>query len=297
MEPDQSHHYRVVDVFTERPLEGNSLAVFPAASTLDAGMMQRIARELNLAETAFVLPPTRSDCAARVRFFTPAKELNFAGHPTIGTAFVLLDEGLVPKTTRDLLLEENVGPVAVQVDKGTRPMLWLTTPRIKAGRCYDRELCAGVLGLNTNDLLAAQPQLLSAGNPTVYVPLRSKSAVDRAWMDLSGMRSLRGSSEELICVFVFAPTPEGAYSRMFAPEYGIAEDPATGSSTGPLAQFMMHHGLISNAHDTSFVSEQGTSMGRRSLLHVRIRGAEGAIGIDVGGHVTPVAIGSMRLGI
>ncbi|HEV7446370.1 MAG TPA: PhzF family phenazine biosynthesis isomerase, partial [Steroidobacteraceae bacterium] len=96
---EQEYRYRVVDVFTEHPLEGNALAVFPDASTIDASMMQRIARELNLAETAFVLPPTRSDCAARVRIFTPAKEMLFAGHPTIGTAFVLLDEGLLPGKT------------------------------------------------------------------------------------------------------------------------------------------------------------------------------------------------------
>jgi trans-2,3-dihydro-3-hydroxyanthranilate isomerase len=296
-EPLQSHHYRVVDVFTQRQLEGNSLAVFPNASAIDAGTMQRIARELNLAETAFVLPPTRGDCAAKVRIFTPGKELDFAGHPTLGTAFVLLDEGLVPRTTRDFLLEENVGAVAVQVDTGTPPMLWLITPSIKAGRHYDRELCARVLGLEASDLLDPEPQLLSAGNPTVFVPLRDKNAVDRAWIDLGGMRLLRGRSEELMCVFIFAPTPEGVYSRMFAPEYDIAEDPATGSSSGPLAQFMMNHGLVSNAPGTRFVSEQGTRMGRRSLLHVRIRADEGAIAIDVGGHVTPVAIGSMRLSI
>lgn len=296
-EPPQSHYYRVVDVFTEHQLEGNSLAVFPNASAIDAGTMQRIARELNLAETVFVLPTTRGECAAKIRIFTPSKELDFAGHPTLGTAFVLLDESLVPRTTRDFLLEENVGAVAVRVDTGARPMLWLTTPSIKTGRLYDRELCASVLGLEASDLLDPQPQLLSAGNPTVFVPLRDKGAVDRARIDLSGMRLLRGASEELMCVFVFAPTPEGAYSRMFAPEYGIAEDPATGSSSGPLAQFMMNHGLVSSAPGTRFVSEQGTRMGRRSLLHVRIRGDEGAIAIDVGGHVTPVAVGSMRLSI
>src|SRR5712675_2345250 len=92
----QEYRYRVVDVFTEHPLEGNALAVFPDASTMDATTMQRIARELNLAETAFILPPTRSDCAARVRIFTLAKEMLFAGHPTIGTGFVLLDEGILP---------------------------------------------------------------------------------------------------------------------------------------------------------------------------------------------------------
>jgi trans-2,3-dihydro-3-hydroxyanthranilate isomerase len=292
---EQEYRYRVVDVFTEHPLEGNALAVFPEASAIDSTTMQRIARELNLAETAFVLPPTRSDCAARVRIFTPAKEMLFAGHPTIGTGFVLLDEGLVPGETGEFLLEENIGPVSVRVENGARPMLWLRTPSIEVGRCYDPALCASVLGLTTKDLLDISPQRLNAGNPTLFVALRDRLAVDRAWLDLTGMRQLRGSDAELLCVFVFTPTAQGAYSRMFAPEYGVPEDPATGSSTGPLAAFMMRHGLAANAGGTRLVSEQGTKMGRRSLLHVHVRGDSGADGIEVGGHVTPLVSATMRL--
>jgi trans-2,3-dihydro-3-hydroxyanthranilate isomerase len=291
----QEYRYRVVDVFTEHPLEGNALAVFTDASTMDATTMQRIARELNLAETAFILPPTRTDCAARVRIFTPAKEMLFAGHPTIGTGFVLLDEGILPRKTIDFLLEENIGPVPVRVETGARPMLWLSTPPIETGRCYDPLLCANVLGLSTDDLLDVAPQRLSAGNPTIFVALRDEAAVDGAWLDMAGMKRLRGSDAELMCVFVFTPTAKGAYSRMFAPEYGVAEDPATGSSTGPLAAFMMRHGLASNSGGTRWISEQGTKMGRRSLLHVHVRGNNGADGIDVGGHVTPVCVATMGL--
>ena len=98
------------------------------------------------------------------------------------------------------------------------------------------------------------------------------------------------------CVFVFTPTPDGAYSRMFAPEYGIVEDPATGSSTGPLAAYMIQHNLVSGHAGTRFVSEQGTKMGRRSLLHVEVQGEAGADGIYVGGHVTPIAEAVMTLG-
>jgi trans-2,3-dihydro-3-hydroxyanthranilate isomerase len=291
----QEYRYRVVDVFTEHALEGNALAVFLDASAMDATTMQRIARELNLAETTFILPPTRADCAARVRIFTPTKEMRFAGHPTIGTSFVLLDEGILPRNTGAFLLEENIGPVPVRVEAGTRPMLWLTTPPIETGRSYDPVLCANVLGLSTDDLLDAPPQLLSAGNPTIYVALRDKLAVDRAWLDMTGAKQLRGSDAEFMCVFVFTPTAEGAYSRMFAPEYGVVEDPATGSSTGPLAAFMMRHGLVSNSGGTRWVSEQGTKMGRRSYLHVHVRGDNGADGIDIGGHVTPVSVATMRL--
>jgi trans-2,3-dihydro-3-hydroxyanthranilate isomerase len=291
----REYRYRVVDVFTEHPLEGNALAVFLDASAMDATTMQRIARELNLAETAFILPPTRTDCAARVRIFTPTKEMLFAGHPTIGTSFVLLDEGILPRNTGAFLLEENIGPVPVRVEAGARPMLWLTTPPIETGRCYDPLLCANALGLSTDDLLDAAPEWLSAGNPTIYVALRDKLAVDRAWLDMTGARQLRGSDAEFMCVFVFTPTAEGAYSRMFAPEYGVVEDPATGSSTGPLAAFMMRHGLVSNSAGARWVSEQGTKMGRRSYLHVHVRGDNGADGIDIGGHVTPVSVATMRL--
>lgn len=295
MRDQRVHRYRVVDVFTERALEGNALAVFPDAAAIDDATMQRIARELNLAETAFVLPATRPDCAARVRIFTPLKEMAFAGHPTIGTSFVLLDEGLVHPVNGEFVLEEKIGPVPVRVGGGPRPMLWLTTPPIAEGPEYHAALCAERLGLEAGDLLGITPQLLNAGNPTLYVAVRDRGAVDRAWLDLAGSRQLRGSDPEPFCTFVFAPTAEGAYSRMFAPEYGVAEDPATGSSTGPLAAFMMRHGLVSSADGTRFVSEQGTKMGRRSMLHVHVSGDRGSRRIEVGGHVTPLAAGSMSL--
>ena len=134
----------------------------------------------------------------------------------------------------------------------------------------------------------------SAGNPAVFVAVRDKDAVDRAGLDLAGARDLGGEDGEPACVFVFTPTPEGAYSRMFAPEFGVAEDPATGSMTGPLAAFMMRHRLVSSASGTRVLSEQGVKMRRRSILHVQVRGEGGADGIDVGGYVTPLVEATMR---
>ncbi len=296
MKTSHSLRYRVVDVFTDTPLEGNALAVFPDASDLDGERMQKIARELNLSEVTFVLPATRPDCAARVRIFTPSKEMVFAGHPTIGTSRVLLDEGIVSAGTTSFQLEELVGPVSVRVDEGSNPMIWLRTPPIEFGRQFDRAMCARVLGLEAEDLLDAVPQLVSAGNPTVFVAVKDKEAVDRCSLDTQGSAVFRDDNAEPLCVFVFAPTDDGAYSRMFAPEYGIVEDPATGSSTGPLAAFMMRHGLVSRAAGTRFVSEQGTKMNRRSFLHVHIHGEGGQDGIDVGGQVVPVVEATMRLG-
>ncbi len=291
----RSFRYLVVDVFTRQPLEGNPLAVFPDASGLDDGTMQKIAKELNLSETVFVVSATRADCAAGVRIFTPSKEMIFAGHPTIGASFVLMQEGIVPKNSEHFVLEEKVGPVPIRIEPGESPMIWLRTPPIHFGRFFDRALCAHALRLDPRDLLETTPQLLSAGNPTIFVGLRDQTAVDRAWLDLTGLLSLKGADQEPACVFVFTPTSEGAYSRMFAPEYGISEDPATGSSTGPLAAYMIRNNLLKARDGRRFISEQGNKMGRRSILHVEIHGEQGAERIDVGGHVTPVAEAMMRL--
>lgn len=293
------HRYRVVDVFTEHPLEGNALAVFPDASSIDGALMPRIARELNLSETVFVLPATDPACAARLRIFTPAKELIFAGHPTVGSAFVLLDEAIVPSGTDRFSLQEGVGAVPIRVEAGARPLIWLRTPSIEFRATFDPGRCARALGLEAADLLPATPQLVTAGNPAVFVALNDKAAVDRAWLDLSGLQALRAgltpAEADAFFVFVFTPTPEGAYSRMFAPEHGVVEDPATGSATGPLAAYMIRNHLVSGAPGTRFVSEQGTKMGRRSLLHVHVIGQDGKDGIEVGGHVAPLIQATLRL--
>jgi trans-2,3-dihydro-3-hydroxyanthranilate isomerase len=293
--------YRVVDVFTERALEGNALAVFPVGAAVPESLMQAIARELNLSETVFVLPSAREDCATRLRIFTPSHEMKFAGHPTVGTAWVLLDEGMVARGTERFQVEEGVGPVPLRVD--AEGLIWLTTPAIAYGRTYDADACAEALGLARGDLLEVAPQWVSAGNPTIFVALKDREAVDRAQLEVAGLRRMiasgkgdgvDGADSETAgaCVFVFAPVETGAYSRMFAPELGIVEDPATGSSTGPLASFMMRHGLVAGGAGARWVSEQGKKMGRRSLLHVHVT-AEG--GIEVGGNVAPVGAGVLHL--
>ena len=290
-----SYRYRVLDVFTRRALEGNPLAVFPDNLNLPTETMQKIAKELNLSETVFVMAATRAGCVARLRIFTPARELEFAGHPTIGTAFLLVDEGRTQGASQ-FLLEENVGPVPIRVDSADGvPLIWLTTPPIRYGPKYDRKLCAAAIGLTSNDLLDAEPQLLSTGNPALFIPVKDPEAVDRAWLDAGGMTQLKKHHNESVLVFVFAPVPSGAYSRMFGPDHGVSEDPATGSATGPLARFMMDHRLIADRDGTEFVSEQGAKMGRRSLLRVRIYGDNGANGIAVGGHVTPIIEATMTL--
>lgn len=294
MNGERSLRYRVVDVFTRIPLQGNALAVFPDTTGIDDVLMQQIAKELNLSETVFLAPSTRSDCAARIRIFTPKKEMPFAGHPTLGAGFVLWDEGRIPEHVQDFTIELAIGPVPLRIEPGPSPLFWLRTPEIREGRRYERELCAKALGLGPDDLLDMEPQLLSAGNPSVFIALKDRDSVDRAVLDSHGSTLIKGGSQDPLCFFVFTPTPTGAYSRMFAPDYGILEDPATGSATGPLAFYMIKHGLVSDFSGQGFTSEQGVKMGRKSLLHVKGFDNGGKQGFEVGGNVVPLAECIMR---
>jgi trans-2,3-dihydro-3-hydroxyanthranilate isomerase len=289
--------YQVVDVFTRTALEGNALAVFTDAQALDARTMQRIARELNLAETAFLLPSTREGCDVRVRIFTTAKEMIFAGHPTIGSAYVARESGFVPRDAMEFVLDELVGPVPIRIESKDDPLLWLRTPPISKRNRFDGAQCARAVGLQPEDLLPGVPcEVWTAGNPILFVPVRDKATVDRAEPDTAALRLLYAGEAEPLCTFVFAPVASGAYSRMFAPDLGVVEDPATGSATGPLAAFMIEYGLArATADGARFISEQGVKIERRSELHVRLVGERGKDGIEVGGYVAPITRATMTL--
>lgn len=175
MSLDRRYRLRWVDVFTDRALAGNPLAVVLQAEGLSTPQMQAIARETNLSETTFVLPPETAGHAARVRIFTPHVELPFAGHPTIGTGWVLLDEGIVAKDATSFVLEEGVGPVPVRGDRsGQTQRLWMTHPPVRYGEVIDeRHDIATALGLATEDLLVEVPiQVVSTGVPFLYVAIK-----------------------------------------------------------------------------------------------------------------------------
>lgn len=285
--------YELLDVFTDTPLQGNPLAVFRDGREVSDDLMQRIARELNLSETVFVVPARREDCAGRLRIFTPVCEMQFAGHPTIGAAYALWNGAHDGTQSRRFAVEEEVGSVPIRIDDGDAPLIWLSTPPIAVLQEVDRTGAAHAVGLNESDLLPRAPcEVLSAGNPTIYIPVRDKEAVDRAFLDTASLQRLQ-TPHDFMCVEVFTPVSNGAYARVFA--RGIGEDPATGSATGPLAAYMMRHDLVPSNAGTRLVIEQGTSMGRRSLLHVSIRGAQGNEGIDVGGNVRRVGSGVLTL--
>jgi trans-2,3-dihydro-3-hydroxyanthranilate isomerase len=288
-----AYRYRAVDVFTTVALEGNPLAVFTDARGLDPATMQRIARELNLSETTFVTPPSAPGATARVRIFTPHLEMPFAGHPTLGTAFVLRDDG---RAGDELVLEENIGNIPVRVEHaGQHERFWLTSPPITFGARVAPKVAATALGLDEADLLpGTSPEFATVGPTFLYVALRDRGTVDRASLTSHVIRDAVPNHGPLQ-VFVFAPDGDGAYSRMFADEAGIVEDPATGAATGPLAAYMLRHGLSPRINGGMIVSEQGTKMGRRSLLYALTHVDGDDVRIEIGGSVVAVAEGTLML--
>ncbi len=198
-------------MFTERVFGGNPLAVVFEAAGLSDGEMQAIAREMNCSETTFLLPPTRPDCEARVRIFTPAREIPFAGHPTIGTAWVLATEQLLPPNTHRFNLEEGIGPVEVTLEgEPARPsFLWMRHGEARFGpELTNRAGFARALGLAESDLLAGAPICTgSTGNTFLYIPLRDREVVDRARLDVPALLAAQGEGPN-VGVFVFAPDPD-----------------------------------------------------------------------------------------
>ena len=292
------HQVRIVDVFTEKALAGNQLAVVLDGKDLTAKLMQRIARELNFSETTFILPPDDPAHAAKVRIFAPTVEMPFAGHPTIGTAWVLADEGLVPGGKLEFVLEEKVGPVPVRGErKNGGVVFWMTHPKLTYGEVLPHARVAAAIGLKDADVVDSVPaQVASTGNPHLYVALRDAQAVDAAVSDHARLANVLGSSNSAFGLFLFAVNGENRlYSRMFSLD--IPEDPATGSASGPLGAFAVRYGLVERAPKVEIVSEQGTKMGRQSFVHIELAYDDDAADIpsriEVGGSVMPVLKGEL----
>jgi trans-2,3-dihydro-3-hydroxyanthranilate isomerase len=285
--------YLLFDVFAERPFQGNQLAVVP--QHLDDVTMQMLANELNVAETVFL---RRTDIASRpaeLRIFTPRHEMPFAGHPTVGATFAIAEVlKWVSPATANFALGERVGDVAVRLErKEGKLFAWLRTPPVTFEQKLDRAHAAASLGLSQNDLHEKlPPQIAGAGNPFLFIALKDRDAVDRAWYAVGGFDD--AIETHISGVFVFCLTESGTYARMFAPMSGIAEDPATGSATGPVFAYLAKYGVL-DPNQSSFVSEQGVKLGRRSVLHVRVERGAGGSTFDVGGETIFVGEGSFRL--
>jgi trans-2,3-dihydro-3-hydroxyanthranilate isomerase len=288
--------YHLVDVFTGRQFGGNPLAVFTNGRGIPAETMQAIAKELNLSETTFVLPPDDTANDYRVRIFTPGQELPMAGHPTVGTTYVLAREHMIAhgetgaETT--IKLEEGVGtiPVRIEWQDGAARLIEMRQPRPTFGaRVEDLQAVAEMLSIDPEEIAETKLPLevVSCGVPFLYVPVKSLRAVRNIKFRVDVWESKLNTVVPPE-VFVFTREVEFAnstvHSRMFAPGMGIWEDPATGGASGPLGCYLVRYGVVACDGWADITSEQGIEMGRPSFIKIRIaREGEEITDVRVGG--------------
>lgn len=297
--------YFTVDVFTDEVFGGNPLAVFPRADGLNDRQMKTVARELNLSETTFVVPPDDPAHTCKVRIFTPGAELPFAGHPTLGTAHVLVGNGDIAADgdTTEIVFEEGVGPVPVTVSRqpANRTFARLSVSKLPefGPPAPSREDLAAVLSIAPDDIPADAPvEAVSCGVPFLFVPVSGLDAMARLRPDMARWTEVLGG---YWATEIFAWTRETAsdgvdvHARMFGPMIGIAEDPATGGAAAALGGYLG----VREGPETGTVRwrvEQGIEMGRPSLLEVDADKQAGEItAVRVGGTTVPVGRGEMDI--
>lgn len=298
--------YLHLDVFTDKPFEGNQLAVFPdPPHDIDPALMRRIAAEMNFSESTFVFPK-RAAGDVWMRIFTPGEELPMAGHPTIGTTFGLAAEGVIAPGRKDFVFELGVGPTPVSLEwkNGSLDFAWMTQPQPSFGTTVDPGMLAASLGLEVADVVPTLPaQAISCGVPFLFVPLASREAVDRVTLDRRAYTaSCRQAGVDELPVFLFTTDRRGAsadetvYSRMLAPGFGVAEDPATGGASGPLGCYLVHHAVTDAGRARSLVSLQGVAMGRPSRIYISIDTTGNTITrVRVGGRAVMVGSGVLTI--
>jgi trans-2,3-dihydro-3-hydroxyanthranilate isomerase len=279
---DGALSYVVVDVFTDRPLEGNQLAVFTDGQGLSSQLMQRLAREMNFAESVFVLPAEQS-ADARIRIFTPANELPFAGHPVLGSAFVIGEK--LQRT--EVRLETGLGVVPIELRRaGQRIVFGRMQQPIPTWRRYEREAeLLAAIGVQRSRLPV---EAYKNGPLHVYVELESEEAVAALRPDFSALAELTDVGANC-----FAGSGRRWKTRMFAPAHGVAEDPATGSAAGPLAVHLARHGRIAFGQEIEI--RQGVEIQRPSILYAKAVGSPDRIErVEVGGSAVVVARGEFH---
>jgi trans-2,3-dihydro-3-hydroxyanthranilate isomerase len=296
-----------VDVFTETPFCGNPLAVILDGQGLTGQQMQAIAREMNLSETTFILPPTDASAHAHVRIFTPQLELPFAGHPVVGTGYVLVTEGLIPRREGSFHIRMELGvgvlPVQVTCTDGAVTQVTMTqqAPQFLAVLPPDDvgQLARG-LGLDAQDILGTglPAQLVSTGLPQLMVPVGSLAAMRAIKLEL-GRLSMICERYDTHSIYVFTRetvTPSAhVHTRLFAPLAGVLEDPATGSASGALGAYLVQHRVFGG--DDALVrleNEQGHELGRPSRIFIEVSRSGATISrVRVGGQVVKVIDGAI----
>ncbi len=307
----RQYRFLQLDVFTDRALCGNPLAVFPEAEGLSDDEMQALAREMNLSETVFVLPSSNEKALRRLRIFTPVRELPFAGHPVVGTWNALAREGTVPLPDGSsgwTRIEQEVGigilPVEIEFKEGQPVRVVMTQGKFsieaEVEDAADRAEIERGLGLAPEDLDESLPiQTISTGVSVLAVPVRSLKALSRCRVNAVVLGEACVRADAMGCYAFTRETLEGggAHARLFAPQEGIPEDPATGSAAGSLSGYLVHHGALDMESADGifrFVIEQGDFIERPSRISAEVRGARGAIEqVRIGGPSVVVARGEM----
>ena len=294
--------FYILDVFAEKPLTGNQLGVFPRAATYSSERMLARTRELNFAETTFVLGRGAQPDHWRVRIFTPGGEVPFAGHPTLGTATLIREvfgegDDAMPEVVT-LNLEAGDIPVRFSEKDGDQPPLaTMTQNPPDLGREIPAGDVAPVLGLSTTDLDDRYPcQMVSTGLPCLVVPLRDLDTVRRARLDHGAYDRLVETHDAPLVLFFAAEAYDPGFdiaARVFGPAYGVPEDAATGSANGCLGSYLLHHGVMGEGPVDVRV-QQGHEMGRPSVLYVQADHDGGRIRVRVGGRAFIIAKGEWR---
>lgn len=284
--------FHIVDVFARQQYAGNQLAVVESDGALTSEEMQTIAAEMDYSETTFV---ESREPPFRVRIFTPAAEVPFAGHPTLGTAQVIR-EHVADGTPEEVGLDLNVGEVPVAVrERDGEETLWMTQQPPEFGEMLDPDRLASVLSLPVEAIDDWPVQVVSTGLPTIVVPLEDREALTNADIDRAAYDAVTSESEADL-VLALAPDPRDDANdlavRVFAPALGVLEDPATGSANGCLAAYLARHAYLGSGSVDARV-EQGHEVGRPSLLHLGAVDRGEYVRVEVGGRVIPVARGEL----
>lgn len=292
------YRYLHYDVFTDRRFGGNQLAVFPEAAGLAAMTMQQIAREIGFAETTFVTSAEQSDTDVRMRIFTPGTEMPMAGHPVVGSTFALARDGAIARGRRDWVFGLNIGPTPVSLEwhDDHLTFAWMTQRLPEYGPVFDDVAAiARALGVREGDIreTGLPIEQISCGMPFVLVPMTTRAAVDSAQPDA---RLLNFEAYVFTTDRTDAADSAITYSRMFAPELGVAEDPATGGASGPLGVYLVKHSLVAPDNAGAMLNLQGVKLGRPSWIHISIESSNGSISrVRVGGTSVFVAEGTMEV--
>jgi trans-2,3-dihydro-3-hydroxyanthranilate isomerase len=302
----RSYRYLHYDVFTDHLFGGNQLAVVLDGRGLLVETMQAIAKEMNFSETTFILPPDTAGTDVRMRIFTPGEELPMAGHPTIGTTFALARTGAIDCGRQTIVFGCGIGPVPVTMtwDGEDLAFAWMSQLLPTFGAVIpDPARAAAALSLSPAAVAGTghPVQIVSCGVPFLFVPLTTRSAVDSVTINRGVLDSLLTAAKTPAHgVFVFTAQPGDAratvYSRMFAPEMGITEDPATGIASGPLGCYLVRHKIVRPEKADGMISLQGVKMGRPSHVHISIGVKNGDItSVRVGGEAVLAGEGTLYL--